>query len=451
MHLKSLLFVILIAVLAGCGSDAGTPTPLPPVSTTSPAPSPTATATPNPATLQLWTVLPDRGISEQNINALAQAFQQEYPAISIQISSQPTYTDLYRKVVASIAAGTLPDIVTGTDADILQYARLRALSTLDDFIADPAVGLSKSDLEDIPAGMRATMQLADQDNRIYSLPFARGALALYYNWGAMKAIGITNTPRSWDEFRLHARTLTKNPVRGFAYHLDAVNFDALLMSRGGNLFSSDLSKATFNSSAAVDALSYLSDGVKEGWIYRAEGNADMSDFATGRTIFTIASTTAIPNYRDAIADAVKKGGKDFEWGITLLPQADAKGSGALLVGSNIAMLRGSNAKQQAAWLFMRWLMRPANSAAWTQVAGVLPTRLSAREQLAPLFQKSPQQKQAIDDLLPVAHAEANVRAAFDIRDLIEGALAAVDGGKSAPKPALDDAAAKATILLNTRQ
>ena len=44
----------------------------------------------------------------------------------------------------------------------------------------------------------------------------------------------------------------------------------------------------------------------------------------------------------------------------------AKGSGALLVGRNIAMLRGSNAKQQAAWLFMRWLMRPANSAAWTQ-------------------------------------------------------------------------------------
>src|SRR5947208_2934196 len=125
----------------------------------------------------------------------------------------------------------------------------------------------------------------------------------------MKAIGITNTPKSWDEFRLHAKTLSKNPVRGFAYHPDSSVFDAMLMSRGGSLFSADLSKATFNTAAGTDALGYISDGEKEGWIYRAEGTADLNDFATGRTIFTVASTAAIPSYQEVISSTVKKGGK----------------------------------------------------------------------------------------------------------------------------------------------
>ena len=71
-------------------------------------------------------------------------------------------------------------------------------------------------------------------------------LALYYNWSAMKAIGITNTPKTWDELRLHAKTLTKNPVRGFAYRPEALSFDAMLVSRGGSLLNADQTKATFN-------------------------------------------------------------------------------------------------------------------------------------------------------------------------------------------------------------
>jgi ABC-type glycerol-3-phosphate transport system substrate-binding protein len=402
-------------------------------------------------TLQLWTVLPDKGINEQSLKNFIQLFRQENPLIGFNVSSQPTYTDLYRKVVASIAAGTLPDLVTGLDADMLQYARLKALVPLDNLVNDGSDGLTAAELADIPPGMLDTMRLADQEGKIYSLPFARGALALYYNWSAMKAIGISNTPKNWDEFKLHAKSLTKNAVRGFAYRSEAAVFDAMLLSRGGSFFSADLSKAMFNSTPGVDTLMYLGEGVKEGWIYRAEGTSDMTDFTTGRTIFNVASTASIPDYQDAINEAVKKGSKDFEWGVTLLPLADPGKPSALLVGSNIGLLKGSAAKQQAAWTFLRWLMRDQTSAHLTEMTGVLPARLAAREQLAGLFLRAPQQKQSIQELLPAAHAEANIRAALDVRDLIEGALAAFESGKAAPKAALDDAAAKTTILLNDKK
>jgi len=443
--MKRLLLFALIVVATACGTTDSTPVPA-----TTPTSLPAPVSTASPVTLQLWTVLPDKGINDQNLGELIQLFRREYPLIDITVSGQLTYTDLYRKVVASIAAGTLPDLVTGLDPDMLQYARLKALTPLDDLMS-AGDGLSPADLADIPAGMLETMRLSDQQGKLYSLPFARGALALYYNWSAMKSIGITNTPKSWDELRLHAKSLTKNPVRGFAYRSEAVVFDAMLLSRGGSFFNADLSKATFNAAPGVDSLFYLGEGVKEGWIYRAEGSSDMTDFTTGRTIFNVASTAAIPAYQNAINDSVKKGVKDFEWGVTLLPQADPAKPATLLVGSNIGILKGSSARKQAAWTFLRWLMQDQNSARWTGSTGVLPSRLAALPQLAALFLKAPQQKQAFMELLPAAHPEAIVRSALDVRDLVEAAISAFETGRAVPKAALDDAAAKATILLNDKK
>ncbi len=447
------VILILIALLSACASAEVTPTPL----ATTPV---IATNTPAPVTLQFWTVLPDKGINEKNLNDFIQTFQKENPSISIKVSSQPSYTDLYRKVVASIAAGTLPDLVTGLDSDILQYARLKALAPLDEYVNDPANGLSKAELGDIPLGLLETTRLPDQDSKIVSLPFARGALAVYYNWSAMQAIGIVNTPRSWDEFKLHAKSLSSpkgGTVRGYAYRPEAATFEAMLLSRGGSLLNAEQSKATFNSQAAIDALLFLGEGLKDSWIYRAEGLTDLNDFAAGKTIFNIASTAAIPVYQNAIAEVVKKGGnpplggRDFEWGVSLLPLADPKKPTAIVMGSNIAMMKSSNAKQQAAWQFIKWLMRTKVAAEWTQTAGVLPTRQAARDLLKDFFVKVPQHKQAIEEILPVAHPEPNVRSAPEMRELIDAALAAFESGRASPKAALDDAAAKATVLLSEKK
>ncbi|MCA1554432.1 MAG: extracellular solute-binding protein, partial [Chloroflexi bacterium] len=444
--LKRVALLILVALLAACDSSAPTtaiPSPLATVSIALPTAAPSATV------VQFWTVLPDRGVTEQTLNATIAAFQKEHPDIAIKVSSQPNYTELYRKVVASVAGGALPDLVTGLDADIAAYDRFRALAPLSNYLDDPSIGLSASEKSDIPPAFLESARLAEEGNRIMSLPFARGVMALYYNWSAMKAIGITNTPKTWDEFKLHAGTLTKNPVRGYAFRPDVNVFGAMLLSRGGSPFNADLNKATFNSAAGVDSLQFIGGGLKEGWIYHVESTGDLNDFAIGRAIFNIASTTYIPQYQSAIADAVKKGGKDFEWGVTVLPNT---GKPAVLsVGSNIAMLRSANEKQQAAWLFIKWMMRERNAAAWTQSTGVLPTRGAARDYLKDYLAKTPQQAQAMDELLPLAHPDPVVRPAAEIRDLLDGAINAFEQGRTGAKAVLDDAANKATILLNEKQ
>ena len=450
MNNKQFLLLVLVLLLTACESPSASSQTLTPVSGTPDAstPVPAASAPPGVTSVTLWTVLPDHGVSEQALDGLIQAFQKDNPTIHIKVEAQPTYTELFRKVVASVAAGTLPDMVTGLDSDIAQYVRLRALMSLDNYVHDPAIGMSAAELDDIPPALAETMRIPDEGSTIYSLPFARGVMALYYDWGAMKAIGITNTPKTWDEFKLHATTLSKNPVRGLAYRPGVDVFESMLLSRGGSLYSADLSRATFNAPAGVDALTFLANGVRENWIYRAEGNSDMLDFAAGRTIFNVAPTSAIPNYAAALHDAAKKGSKEFEWGVTALPQADpTTPAPTLLVGSNIAILKSTPERQQAAWLFARWLMRDKNAATWTKMTGVLPARQAARAWLKDYFDKTPQQQQALDTLLPNAHLAPNIRPAPEVRDLIDGALNLFEGGKTNARTALDDAAAKATVLL----
>jgi sn-glycerol 3-phosphate transport system substrate-binding protein len=158
-------------------------------------------------------------------------------------------------------------------------------------------------------------------------------------------------------------------------------------------------------------------------------------------------------YQNAVAEAVKKGSKEFEWGIAPLPQNTAKPT-AIVVGSNIAMLKSVPAKQQAVWLFMRWLMNAKVSAEWTQAAGVLPARLGARDYLTSFYLKVPQYKQAIEDVLPSARPEPNVRNTPDVRELIETAIAAFESDRNNPnkaKAVLDDAAGKATVLVGEKR
>ena len=119
--------------------------------------------------------------------------------------------------------------------------------------------------------------------------------------------------------------------------------------------------------------------------------------------------------------------------------------------NNIAILKSTPEKQEAAWLFLRWLMRDKIAATWTQTSGVLPARLAARQWLKDYFVKVPQQQQAMDDLLPVAHAVPNIRPAPEVHDLIDGALNLYEGSKTSAQTALDAAAAKATVLLNEKK
>ena len=90
-----------------------------------------------------------------------------------------------------------------------------------------------------------------------ALPKDFGDLVLFYNKSMFSAAGLA-TPASWDDIKTDAKKLTTGTVKGLSLPADAARFDAFLLGFGGQVLSSDKSKAVLNSQQAQDALSYYS-------------------------------------------------------------------------------------------------------------------------------------------------------------------------------------------------
>jgi ABC-type glycerol-3-phosphate transport system substrate-binding protein len=63
------------------------------------------------------------------------------------------------------------------------------------------------------------------------------------------------------------------------------------------------------------------------------------------------------------------------------------------------MLQSDDATQLAAWLFMRWMLSPANQARWVQSTGLFPLRTSTMDLLTDYGKTHPQWSEAVK-LLP---------------------------------------------------
>jgi multiple sugar transport system substrate-binding protein len=91
----------------------------------------------------------------------------------------------------------------------------------------------------------------------YALPKDFGDLVLFYNKAMFTAKGL-QPPASWDDIKSDAKALTTGSVKGLSLPTDAARFDAFLFGYGGQILSSDKTKAVFNDQKAQDALTFYS-------------------------------------------------------------------------------------------------------------------------------------------------------------------------------------------------
>lgn len=93
------------------------------------------------------------------------------------------------------------------------------------------------------------------DKKVYAVPLSVDSLALYYNKDILNAQGITNPPRTWDEFNVNVRKLTRidqfeNIVQagaalGTAYNINrSTDLLGLLMFQNGANMTADGNKET---------------------------------------------------------------------------------------------------------------------------------------------------------------------------------------------------------------
>lgn len=469
--LLALVFAIALAACAPAPTPTPVPTPVPPTAvpaqpTAAPKPTeapkptavpptavppttaptavpPTATSAPaKPVEVQFWTG--QSGPQDEALKKLAASFKTKYPNITVVVTYQGNYTDLYKKVTAAIAAGAPPDVAIGYQNDIANYIKSDAVIPLDDMMKDSKIGFSEADMKDIfPAFIDRYPQAG---NKVYSLAFMRSMEAMYYNMDLLKAAGFSKPPETWDDFMKACAAISKPDVP--CYEMPgsgaASTFSSWVWSRGGDLISADGKKFTLDAKESVDTLQSLSDlFTKKYAILQAKSYQDQTDFSLGKDLFTFGSTAGLPYYATAIKDG---GNKVTDWGIAAPPHT-TKDPVVDLYGPSVAVFKTTPDKQQAAFLWVKYLMDKDPNAEWVTKTFYFPARQSTKDSLADFIKANPLYGKGFD-LLQYGRQEPTFYAAWNpTRNFIGDAMVAVANGKMTPADAAKDMAKKANDAL----
>ncbi|MFN2520601.1 MAG: ABC transporter substrate-binding protein [Candidatus Limnocylindria bacterium] len=441
MRIKAAILMVVVFVATACGGQGG----------------PTATQQPTeadidlsgPIAITLWHT--QTGGNAKALQDMVDRFNSTNgKQITVTLSFQGTYTQLYQKTVSAIQAGALPELAVGYESFVADYQKADVVVNLDPYVASKKNGLDKDSLDDIYKTYLDTVRFPQFGNQLLSFPFTKSLLIQYVNDDLLKEAGKA-TPKTWDEFEAAARAVAKKgpdgkPVRyGWATPISASTFNGWVLSRGGKLMADDNKTVAWNGKEGVDSLKLLDRLIRDQVAYVPKGFDYQTDFGTAKVAFVQESSTGRPFFVSSFKQPIN-------WEISGLPQTDPAKAKTVQYGANIIVFKSTPEKQLAAWDFVKWFNEKDQTAAWAITSSYMPVRKSAADTdvLKSSWQKDGQGKQAFD-LSGTAVPEPNVRGQQDIRTVIEDAITAVVNQKMTPEDAIKQAGDKANAILKDNQ
>lgn len=229
------------------------------------------------------------------------------------------------------------------------------------------------------------------EGRLLSMPFNTSTILLYCNMDAFAEAGLTedDLPRTWDEVYDVAQKLIKfdekgNVVRyGINWQLNRYElFDVMgVIGPNGTAFADNNNGRDGLVSKVICRDEMLQ--VFKMWekfcavpgLLNDSGSDQSGNFASGLNAMALRSSAGI----GAITKMTEANG--MNWKAAKLPVFDVETDkgGAALGGASLAMFdRGDEAKKNAAWEFIMWMVSAETQSKWAQATGYLPVNKNTR-------------------------------------------------------------------------
>lgn len=363
---------------------------------------------------------------------LVAQFNKEHKTIVVNDVPMP-WADIAAKMPLAVKAGKGPDVTVAHGDDVATYAAQGLLLKADNIVK--SLGYTASDF---PAGL---LKSGNYNGSQYGIPWSVTPLGLYVNKDVLKKAGLDPASIPTDKASyLKALAALKTVgvqgewVNGF-WFMGTTQFESLLWQFGGDLFNKDVSKAMFNSNAGVQALTYMTDLIKQG--YSPENVAEsvrINALIAGKAAFQWDGVWQTSN--PALAGV--------NWTAVAVPQI---GTQQAVWSSSTHWMFTNNKGQDknktaAAATFVKWMNDHASG--WP-ATGELPAKNSVRNDPA-LLKNYPNLKPFLAEL-PYAHYETVAPGITNTTVVIVNAVNEAVLFKKTPKQALDDAATKVNQLL----
>lgn len=352
------------------------------------------------------------GTNIQNvIREFADEFEEQYPSVKIELDVVSGYDEMKEATIQDINGGVVPTMTVGYPDHFAEYLITKSIIALDNFIEDKNVGYSEEELQDFLPGYIKENRQFDNAGSYVGLPFNKSTEALYYNVEFFEEFGL-EVPKTWAEMEtLCARIVeivNEKDANGeykiqngdYAWlgdirtNVENGEFIPCLYDSGGNLFTTiihqfggkytesvyksngivDVQKGMlkFNTSPeATEALTYL-QGLAQNKYFNMPDSMELSygsyAYNVGKCIMNIGSTGGSSYYSDAICSTA----------VAPIPYKDADHKNVIQQGTNVCIMsQASDLQKLAAWLFIKHMLTPENTAEFAIATGYMPVRQSS--------------------------------------------------------------------------
>lgn len=297
----------------------------------------------------------------------------EYNKLQSKVHITPTYvsrTELMNQYTIGAVSGELPDIGMVDSPDMESYISLGVFEDVTDELG------SWDELSKFYAGPLSSCK--DAAGKLYGLPQNSNCLCLAVNMDLLNKAGITDVPKSMDDFKKAVEAATDSSNSVFGYAMCAISTEEgtfqllpwIVATHDGTKSSlSDLTNA--NCDLGLDMLGGF---VKNGNMSSECVNWTQADaynqFCAGKAALAEVGTWHM-------ATMAKDVNGSFKYKICLLPTGDAGTSSSTIGGENFGICTGC--KDKAACVdFLKWFMSADQEAKWAVLAGKLPVRSDAK-------------------------------------------------------------------------
>jgi multiple sugar transport system substrate-binding protein len=342
------------------------------------------------------------------------------------------WDNLQQRLTTDIAGGTAPDIAMIGTRWLVDFVKNDIAEPLDSYITP-----------DFKARfIESFLTPSTINGKLYGLPVAASARAMYYNQDLLAKAGINDPPENWDTLVADAKKIKAlgNDIYGFALQGKEIETDAYwyysLWTHGGELIEGG--KSGIASKAGVEALTLYRSLIDQGLTEPDPTGYNRQDierlFKQGR----IGMILTGPWLRGQI----KTDAPNLKYAIAPIPAGSAKATYGV---TDTLMVFKSSQQKKLAWQF---LTEAAFSPKWriefTAKEGFLPVTKVEAEQ--PQFTNDPQLK-AFTEMLPYAHFAPPIPNWEQMADATIRALQKVYTGEAKPEPALKEAASSIDSIL----
>ena len=378
------------------------------------------------------------------LNGYIEDFQAEYPHITVEPVFSGGYADVQTAIQTTIDGGGEPPALGVMLATAL-YDLINAdyIAPLDGYV-DAMEGGDAYVADFLPAFLANSYY----DDQLWSIPFQRSAVVMYYNADMFAAAGL-EPPTSWQTWADAAQALTvvDGDTTNYGLHFSSDwpywLFQPLAIGAGQNILDDDCT-VVFDDPAVIEAVQFYIDlsavygampaGVQASWA------TDPPDLASGATAMITHSSGSLAGL---IAQA------DFELGVMPYPGKEEGTYASVPGGGNFYIMKGAPQEQQdAAWKFVEFISRPEYVADYSINTGYIANRASAydTEAMQAYVAEVPQ---ALDtrDALQYAGAELAIQNLGQVRGIFHDYIQRAINGEMTAADAMAAAQVEADTAL----